>query len=717
MKRRIAFILVIVMMATLVFPVQALAAYDKELTNAISTAKSLFDISDDYDNFTYNIRTQNDKTTFDLNWNDRKNKLGSVSVTIDPKGRVINYYTYRPYDSRDQKKLPDISKSDARKIADSFVRKVAPGIWDNLEFWPSNNQPNIGDRNYVLRYIRIENGIKFPENNVYVNVNGNTGQVESFRSNWYDDLVFPDPAGTISLENAQQQFKEKLGLKLLFQLGYSDQDPEPYLVYANVYNNSFIDAKSGQIVRNGNRGYYAEESRNMAARGEGDLGSMNKALSPEELKAVQNAASMMEQSKAEETARKTFNIESTYNLNWVSLYTDWRNKDGYLWNMNFRREEKNSGSTKSYSIGVSIDAEDGSIISFNKSTPYDPDAQVKYNESQSMEIAEDFIKSLQPGKFLEVERTAWSQPIIRPITAEDQPRESRFNYTRKINGAYFRDDGFNITVDNVTGTVTNYSFNWYNKPLPGTDKIISLNQAHKILNESIGIQMQYISENRTPDDKYIAPEGSSTKLTIRLVYGIKPEKPLNIDAFTGSLLDNSGSLYTEDRVTVYTDIKGHYAERQIKVLTEYGIALPGEQLNPSRITTQREFLYLLQKAVKPYFEIKLTEDSKDDEALRNSLTQAGILKDGEWSPGSVIARQDAARFIIRALKYDNIADINKGIYKLPFKDADEIRPGLVGYIAIAYGLNIINGDQGKCNPNGDLTRADAFIMLYNYLNV
>ena len=39
-----------------------------------------------------------------------------------------------------------------------------------------------------------------------------------------------------------------------------------------------------------------------------------------------------------------------------------------------------------------------------------------------------------------------------------------------------------------------------------------------------------------------------------------------------------------------------------------------------------------------------------------------------------------------------------------------------GYVAIAKGLNIVGGDENGCfNPNSALTRADAAIMIYNYL--
>lgn len=334
---------------------------------------------------------------------------------------------------------------------------------------------------------------------------------------------------------------DKLGLKLLFQLSYADQDSKPYLVYTNVYNNSFIDAKTGEVVRSDNNwGYYAENSKMGGGHADSSYSvGENKALSPKELEAVQSAASIIDQSKAEGTARQTFHIDSAYKLNWVSLYTDWRNKDTYLWNLDFGRENKNGAGNSYSSIGVSIDAKDGSIISYYKSSPYDPDAQVRFTESQSLKIAEDFIKSLQPEKFREVERTAWTQLPVKPMVNGDQPRESYFNYTRRVNGAYFRDNGFNITIDNVTGTVTNYNLTWYNKPLPGTEKIISLDQAYKILDDDIGMHMQYVSENQTPDGKYLPPQGNGTVPTIKLVYGVKPEKPLNIDAFTGNLLDNS----------------------------------------------------------------------------------------------------------------------------------------------------------------------------------
>ena len=60
---------------------------------------------------------------------------------------------------------------------------------------------------------------------------------------------------------------------------------------------------------------------------------------------------------------------------------------------------------------------------------------------------------------------------------------------------------------------------------------------------------------------------------------------------------------------------------------------------------------------------------------------------------------------------DKYASI-KGIYVSPFNDVTEY----VGHIAILNGLGIVSGDgNGNFNPNGILKRADAMILIYNYL--
>ncbi len=61
----------------------------------------------------------------------------------------------------------------------------------------------------------------------------------------------------------------------------------------------------------------------------------------------------------------------------------------------------------------------------------------------------------------------------------------------------------------------------------------------------------------------------------------------------------------------------------------------------------------------------------------------------EKNPEAAVTREDAVKFVIRSLGFqETTADI-KGIFVTGFKDQGSIGPELVGYVAIAKGLGIV----------------------------
>lgn len=74
------------------------------------------------------------------------------------------------------------------------------------------------------------------------------------------------------------------------------------------------------------------------------------------------------------------------------------------------------------------------------------------------------------------------------------------------------------------------------------------------------------------------------------------------------------------------------------------------------------------------------------------------------------------KFVIRALKYDKVADLSD-IFNCSFKDKEEIDPALIGYVVIAKGLKIVNGSGEYFRPKEELKKADALIIIYNYLSI
>ena len=717
MKKILTFLITATIIITTLLPVQGFALQNKELENAINTAKTALDIGDGYDDFSYNMYKSNNETRYNLSWRDTKNKLGNIDVTINTNGRIVSYYSYnKEYDdSSNRSKLPKVSKADALKTSNAFIQKIDSSIYNKIKYEENDEAININSSNYYFNYVRFENGIPFYNNYVNVSIDGNTGKVESFYCEWADDYVFPDASGIIALSKAQQIYKDKLGLKLLYKISHDDSGSKPYLSYGPVYSNRSIDAKTGEVIDTSS--YYGPmyDKGGMGASGNSESAQKEAALTPEEKKAVENSADFLSESKVEEIARKTLNLDSTYNVESANLYNDYMNKSDYIWNIYFRKENQTSTANGEYIYAsASIDAKTGEITSFYRSLPYDSNAAVKYNKEQALKIAQDLINSLQPERSKYVKYTDFNNSDVRPLNAE-QPKEHSFTFTRVSDGAYFLDNnGFNVTVDTTQGIVLNYNLSWYKGELPKPNNVITSDKAHEILFSTIGLQTQYIADYANTANSKSSPD-SNTKPVIRLVYSIKSGKPASIDAFTGKILDYSGKPYVEKAAANYSDIKGNKAENAIKILSQYGISLPGTEFKPDTAIIQKDFLYLLAKSINPSYMVNdITSD--DEDKLYNYLINSKIINENEKSPKSSVAKQDALKFIIRALKYDHIADI-KGIYSLPFLDKDKINPDLYGYAAIGYGLNIVKDDNGYLKPTENITRGDAALMLYNLLNI
>lgn len=720
MRRRFSYLLTVILIVVFLLPSGAFAMDNKDLENAISTTKSLLNITTDYDTFSYSISKQDDITVYNLYWSDSKQKLGNINASIDSLGRLTNYYSYKPYDQSYGAKFPQVSKNDALKTANDFIKKVNPTVFEKIQCQESDTAMYVTDTYYYFNYYRIENGVTFPENSVYVSVSNRTGEVTNYNCNWTDGLTFPDLSGIVSKDDAQKAYTDKIGLQLIYRLSSDNDNPVPYLVYTIMNTNRCIDAKTGEAIPLSNI-YYGREAQNSTA----DMGKgiNNVELSPEEIKALDNASEFLSEKEVEDIVRKTLELDDGYTLDSINLYKVWQSKTDYVWNMYFSKTIKDSSKpgedpvkSSYYSAHVSVDAKTGEITNFYKSVPGNSDDTVKYDKDQSKKIAEDFIKFMQPANAVQVKYTTWNEPDVKPLDNETPPRNYSFTFTRLANNFYFPGNGFTISVDAVTGAITDYSYTWYKGELNLPKTIITIGDANNILYGKIGLKLQYIADySESNDVKAILPvPEKSTKPQIKLVYTLESSKPANIDAVTGKILDYAGKPYVENTIVQYSDISGNPAENIIKYLAQYGISLPGDEFKPAKEITQKEFLYLVAKSMGWY---QTYEDSETfNDSLYNYLVSMKVVKDGERNPAVSVTKQDASRFFVRALKYDRVADI-KALFNLSFKDSSNIGNDYYGYVAIAYGLGIIGDNDEYFNPTDNITRTDAAKYIYNILNI
>ena len=203
---------------------------------------------------------------------------------------------------------------------------------------------------------------------------------------------------------------------------------------------------------------------------------------------------------------------------------------------------------------------------------------------------------------------------------------------------------------------------------------------------------------------------SSTDDNARLIYILDENVPHKIDAFTGKLLGYSNEEYKSEIFEGYTDISGHYAEDKINELARFGVRFDGNECKPDEPILQKDYVALLVSVFVNRDPIMLKAESSFAPEYRIAKN-SGIVMPEEENPTEKITRALAAKYMIRAMKIDEYASI-PNIYVSPFKDVTEY----VGQIAILNGLGIVKGDgNGNFNPSGVLTRADAMILIYNYL--
>lgn len=696
--RKCTALLLLVALLIGVIPIEAFAAtsFDKELEEVILKTKELFNIKDTYDNFNSRVNSSGNKVYFYMYWSDSNNKLDNISVTTDSKGNVISFNKYNSVYKEPESKLPSYTRDEALKFAKEFIGTIDKDIFGEIVLMEYNNSLSSHDVDYNFTFNRVVNNIPYEENTVNINVNKYTGEVNNYHANWDRDIIFPEPKDIISLEEGRESFINEIGLELMYKTSYRllretdlNKETNYYLAYSIMDNNKAIDALTGEAIDLGYYGpVYTEEKA-------ADMNSLNGAgvITPEERAEIDKLSGIIGIEEIEKKARTILDLDDNYTLQSRNLNSSYKNSGEYQWSLYFSKKSENDNS---YSVNIALNAKTSELISFYKYMSYNSDAKAAISKAEAMEIAKDFIKKQQPGKIDQVE-------LINESLKEGQP-SYYFRFIRKINDIYVESDSINVTVDTVNREVSAYNFDWYNGVLPPKGEVIGLNKAYDILFNDIGFELKYATI-------YDYEKSDNENKEIKIVYGINKRKPVNIDARTGNLLDSSGELYKDKKTFVYTDIDDSYAKDMINILAEYGVGFNTNAFKPKDKIKQKDFIYLLFKSMNSWRDIP--ED--DIDKVYDEFIESNIIKADEKNLERIVTKEEAVKFIIRAMKYDKVADISN-IFIDIFEDSKDISPNLKGYINIAYGLGIINGDgSGNINPKIELKREDAASIIYKYM--
>ena len=700
MKNTLILILVFSIVFSGIIPLKAYGqtVNEENLESIILKLKELFGISNDYDNFVSRVNSYDNQVNYYLSWSDSEEKLPNLNINVDSDGNIISYDKYYNKTTETESKLPKISKDEALKSALNFIEMVDSKVFKEIELKESSHPRSTRDRYYSFRFIRNIKNIPYNSNTVNISIDMQTGEVSSLYINWDRDIEFPDANNIISLDEAREAYKEKIGLKLVYKQNNrvrimdNEQENRYFLAYSTLGEVRGIDAFTGESI---NLSYYSifDQNRNKEEDGVSGAGEAP-IITPEEREEIDKLKDLKSIEEAEKEARDILDLDNEYELKRTNLYSSWENIDEFFYSLSFVKVIDE----REYYTEISLNAKTLDLKSFYKYTDVDAKAKPAINKAQALELAKDYITQINPDKVDEVE-------FLGMYRMEDNQQYYGFNFIRKIDGIYVESDGISIGIDAVNKEVNSYNINWYNGKLPAKENIIHIDKAYDVLFSEIGFDLIY-------NDIYnYETTNIDNNREIRLVYSVNQDKPTIVDAFTGDILNYAGNVYKDSSIPTYTDIDNSYAKNKINTLAEYGIGFSGGNFNPKELIKQKDFLLLLWQSMNPY---KALSETDIDEIYQNLIRQ-NIVKEDEENRERAVNKEEAVKFVIRAMNYEKLAEI-PNIYRDIFTDGEDLDPNLKGHMTLAYGLRIINGDGTKLiRPKYELKREDASSIIYNYM--
>lgn len=706
-------------------PGMAALAAEKQavsLEQAIQAVKAAFEVPGEFSVFSSGYNQYGEQQTWSLNWRTAKEPGGSMYAEVDAQtGDIINVniWQYRS-EPEPRAKLPAISRDEAVKIAQDLLGRLQPGRLAELNLQTGSHEllplMSWGPATYNIQWQRQVDGVPFPQDGVTIAVSTESSQITSYNFRWTrGELPYTDKV--ISPEQARVAFNHAKMLSLQYfrpsPRERGQQAPVMLIYRLDHPSNGAIDALTGEPVVDLD-GRIIDGQGGMADQRMKEVSnSAAVPLTPQEVAEIDQAANIISQQDAEAVVRQWVTIAGEMQLRSVNLYSnDWENPGDRTWNFhwNTERNTEKQEIDQGYSyLSAQVNAVSGELLGFSRDQPWlasSGSGIQRITREEAQKLAESFLHRIQPERFQQVKLLDDRLPH-GPITFKEEMPNQAFNYQRLVNGITYPANGLSVNVDTSTGDILSYNLNWSELDFPSPDGVLQLAAAEDRFLAGQPLSLHYTSINRSGEQQQ----------EIKLIY-----RPLTqpgtlasnlIDARTGEALDWQGKPVTlQPQPYRFTDINGHWAEKEISLLGQAGIfGEYGDSFQPGSDVTNVQFLramLMLNDSVEG-------AASLTDEEVIERARQYGWVKE-DLNPTDGFNRQILAQLTVRFLGLERAARV-QGIYMVPFTDLKEIASDTLGYVALSWGLGVLKGDAGKFRPTDSVSRAEAAVALVRALPV
>lgn len=684
---------IFVLLLCLIFLFTPFASYanpeSDESARVLASIKSRIPDTSEFDTFnsSYDINERFSAYHFEWSKDSDKSSYEFMSVSVNSEGVITSYNCY---DSKYEKPVskPTVNRPSSDELLPYVIEefnRINPLLSDDVIISKSGTMESLTSNEYIFRIQRTHDEIPVYNDSGYISYSILSNSIRSFNLHYTQGIKFPASDNAISFDDAVKNYDEKIGMELAYNTDYSVGEKKVYLAYVPSEITKYIDAISADISSPVMPSRY-EAGMNSADKEmvsdsltSGGGGSFREELSEAEIKELEKVGNLISKEDAEKLIRenKLINAGDDYELSRVKLSG---NDDEYYYQFSF----ESNGSTYGYS-NVNMNAATGEIRNIYQSADYDADEK----EEVSDDVAREYVKTLASNHYSSDDNGNYRY---------ESRNGNGFTFVRYENDIPYRDDSIYININPKDKKITSYSISFSDVSFPSPDGIVDKTYAAERFLGFADYKMYYYPSCSEENMKYCD--------TSLLVYMPDMTKCSEVYAENAEPV----RFYTQAQIGDYTDIQGHYCESIIEKLAVYGIGFEEDTFRPDDVITQKDFVALLVSVVSRNDAVIL-EKSMDYNPYYTRADNLGIIKDSEKSPDSMVSREMAAVYMVRALGFEEVAEID-GIYVSEFSDVQNN----IGYISILSGLGVVDGFGGLYNPDKNLTRSDAMIMIYKYLS-
>ncbi|AIQ60593.1 S-layer homology domain-containing protein [Paenibacillus borealis] len=641
---------------------------------------------------------------------------GFSSLVDAMTGDLVSTYISYPMLRENAYYPPQFSREEALAKARSFTALAAPSLAGTDLILEENDQNYMsraalfGMFEYSFRFSILRNGLPSAADMLNIVVDGNGNIVQFIKPS--TDAVYPSAKPAVSLESASKKFAENFKVGLYYIPLYKDGAATRWILGWRPESESLylVDAQTGKSIDN-------------------EGGAISAAVTYEAVPERKNtfqpisSGTALTAAAAAKLVQQTVAIPAERKLSGQNPGVNSQNDGQKLWRLSWEASRTAANMAMPERTYAEVDSSTGEIVQFQldqyggqvlKEQPA-PAGGTKLNQAQAKERAIELINRLYPkasGNLKLAEHGGkWS-------VLEDG-KGYRYQFIRYYQGIPVSDSNISLSIDTY-GRLQSYmnpGSTGYealkDKPAPA----VSEKEALQSYLGGYDLKLQYSSVGGyNIDNKYVEP-------VVKLVYAPTPVESQDtykvLDAQTKEWVTTYENPLQSRSTAEAVDLKGHAAEQALTELLRYGVISvdADKKVNPDQEITAGDWFTLIARSSTPYYagysngsEPKavagVSPDSPYYEAISYAAEREWISREAALQPESKLSREQLAVLLASFLKYDKLsAFLGNDSVLTSFSDSAAIKDK--GAVALAVKLGLLQGENGKFNPQQIVTKAQA----------